>query len=100
MVCQHRSCVRSGSDAVLEALRVAAPGVLVAGTACMGQCSSGPTVKVMPDNVWYCQVTVADVEAIATQHLSGNEPVKQLLHPRFHPPETMFTEPGFTEPGR
>ena len=94
MVCQFRSCARSGAAEVLETLRAAAvPGVLIAVSDCLGQCSSGPTVKVMPDDTWYCQVTVPDVEAIATQHLYGDEPVKRLLHPRFHPPTDLVTEP-------
>jgi len=94
MVCQHRSCTRSGSAELLESLRAAAvPGVLVAASDCLGQCASGPTVQVMPDGVWYCRVTVQDVEAIATQHLYGNEPVQRLLHPRFHPSDDAFTQP-------
>lgn len=93
MVCQYRSCARNGSAEVLEALRAAVPGVLVTATDCLGQCSSGPTVKVMPDDIWYCQVRGPDVEAIATQHLYGDEPVKRLLHPRFHPPTVLATEP-------
>jgi (2Fe-2S) ferredoxin len=85
-VCQYRSCNRSGSAAVLAAFReVNLPGVLISASDCMGQCASGPTVRVTPDNVWYCRVKPEDVEAIATQHLQHDEPVERLLHPRFHP---------------
>ncbi|MFQ3615705.1 MAG: (2Fe-2S) ferredoxin domain-containing protein [Cyanobacteriota bacterium] len=85
-VCQYRSCERSGSAAVLAAFREAnLPGVLISASDCMGQCASGPTVRVTPDNVWYCRVKPEDVGAIATRHLQQDEPVERLLHPRFHP---------------
>ncbi|WP_202950945.1 (2Fe-2S) ferredoxin domain-containing protein [Prochlorothrix hollandica] len=86
LVCQHRSCQRNGSEAVLEALAaLGLPGVFASGTDCLGQCSSGPTVQVLPDRAWYCRVTVADVATIAQDHLLDDRPVQRLLHPRFHP---------------
>jgi (2Fe-2S) ferredoxin len=69
----------------LAAFQVAVPaGVFVNGSECMGQCASGPTVRVMPDNFWYCRIKVSDVGAIVQQHLQGDRPVEALLHPRFH----------------
>lgn len=90
LVCQHRSCSRSGSDEVLAAFKAAAPaGVLVSGSDCQGQCASGPTVRVMPDDTWYCRIRSHDIPAIVQQHLYHDQPVEQLLHPRFHPrPDT------------
>ena len=88
LVCQYRSCTRNGSAEVLAAFRVAAPtGVFVNSSDCLGQCASGPTVRVMPDGTWYCRVKPADVGAIVQQHLVSDQPVQSLLHPRFHPPE-------------
>ncbi|NJN87465.1 MAG: (2Fe-2S) ferredoxin domain-containing protein [Leptolyngbyaceae cyanobacterium SL_7_1] len=84
-VCQHRSCSRSGAAEVLAAFQAAqVPGVLASASDCMGQCSSGPTVQVMPDNTWYCRVKPSDVPMIVEQHLLGNTPVQTLLHSRFH----------------
>lgn len=85
-ICQHQSCQRHGSPAVLKAFQQTPlpPGVTVNGTGCLGQCSSGPTVKVNPDNVWYCRVTPADVPGIVVQHLENGEPVDALLNPRIH----------------
>lgn len=85
-VCQHQSCQRNGSFAVLKAFQDAnlPPGVTVSGTGCLGQCSSGPTVKVNPDNVWYCRVKPTDVPLIREQHLKNGEPVEDLLNPRIH----------------
>lgn len=62
-------------------------GVFVSATDCMGQCASGPTVQVAPDGFWYCRIKPDDVSVIVKQHLQGNQPVKRLLHPRFHPAE-------------
>lgn len=86
LVCQHRSCLRNDAATVLEFFQAAIPlGVFASGSDCMGQCGAGPTVRVMPDDVWYCQVKPGDVAAIVEQHLQADLPVKFLLHPRFHP---------------
>ncbi|MBD1909532.1 (2Fe-2S) ferredoxin domain-containing protein [Leptolyngbya sp. FACHB-16] len=86
VVCQNRSCLRSGSDAVLAALQAAAPsGTFVQATGCLGQCGAGPMVLVNPDGIWYCQVDVADVPEIVSEHFEGDRPVQRRLHPRFHP---------------
>jgi (2Fe-2S) ferredoxin len=85
-VCQHRSCQRSGSEAVLaEFQKHQAPNLMVSGSECQGQCGSGPTVRVMPDNTWYCRVRPEDVETVMQEHIAGGEPVERLLHPRLHP---------------
>jgi (2Fe-2S) ferredoxin len=86
LVCQHRSCLRSGSVEVLRRFQASAPAqVLVSDSNCLGQCASGPTVQIAPDGIWYCRVQPSDVDAIVEQHLQQNQPVTRLLHPRFHP---------------
>ncbi len=88
LVCQNRSCQRNGSDVVLAAFKQCTtemPSVFVAASDCMGQCSSGPTVQVTPDQTWYCRVTPDDVPQIVDEHLEADTPVDSLLHPRFHP---------------
>lgn len=86
LVCQYRSCSRNGAAEVLTAFQTAAPsGVFVTGSDCMGQCASGVTVKVMPDNFWYCRIKPEHTAIIVEQHLLHNQPVATLLHPRFHP---------------
>jgi (2Fe-2S) ferredoxin len=64
--------------------------VFVAESDCTGQCSSGPTVRVTPEQSWYCRVTPEDVTTIVDQHLMGDRPVESLLHPRFHPRADSF----------
>lgn len=61
------------------------PGVEVCAAGCQGQCNMGVTVRVLPDETWYCRVRPEDVPAIVEQHLQGGEAVERLLHPRMHP---------------
>ncbi len=85
-VCQYRSCQRVNSAAVLAAFKqYASPELMVAASSCLGQCGSGPTVRVVPDNVWYCRVRPKDVDEIVNQHIGQGKPIKRLLHHRFHP---------------
>ncbi|MBF0169986.1 MAG: (2Fe-2S) ferredoxin domain-containing protein [Nitrospinae bacterium] len=48
---------------------------------CLGPCGQGPVVVVHPDNVWYANVTEADVAEIFEKHLIGGKPVERLLMP-------------------
>ena len=85
-VCQYRSCQRFQSADVLAAFKQHASSELrVIASSCLGQCGSGPTVRVVPDNVWYCRVRPTDTNKIVEQHIEQGKPVRQLLHPRFHP---------------
>ncbi|WP_219898637.1 (2Fe-2S) ferredoxin domain-containing protein [Phormidesmis priestleyi] len=85
LVCQYQSCLANGSAEVL-AYFLANPvdNVTVIGSECQGQCNMGATVRVLPDEVWYCRVKPEHVAAIVEQHLKQGNPVPALLHPRFH----------------
>ena len=86
-VCQYRSCVRGGAEAVFDALQEQAATTedfVLSRSECMGQCSAGPNVRVLSDGTWYCRVTPEDVKAIVEKHIQNGEPVDRLLHPRFH----------------
>jgi (2Fe-2S) ferredoxin len=85
IVCQYRSCLANGSAEVLAAfVATKIPGVVVEGSGCQGQCSSGPTVRIIPEETWYCRVTLPDVSAIAEQHLKAGKVVEAKLNPRIH----------------
>jgi len=85
LVCQHTSCLAAGSAEVLAAFENAdLNGFQVTGTGCQGQCSSGPTVRIVPEETWYCQVKPSDVPVIVEQHLKGGKRVDAKLHPRIH----------------
>lgn len=77
------SCVQRGGDAVFNAFRELTGqrglvDVKVTFTGCLEPCMVGPTVLIVPDNVWYGGVTVEDVPLIIDQHLIGGEPVEFL----------------------
>ncbi len=85
-VCQYRSCQQQGSAEVLTAFTATAPAnVQVLPSDCMGQCSTSVTVRVTPDNIWYCRVQAKQVPLIVQQHLCNHQPVIEMLHPRLHP---------------
>ncbi|HEX2028799.1 MAG TPA: (2Fe-2S) ferredoxin domain-containing protein [Nitriliruptorales bacterium] len=77
------SCVQRGGGEVFNAFReltgqLGLVDVKVTFTGCLEPCMVGPTVLVVPDNVWYGGVTVDDVPLIVEQHLVGGEPVEFL----------------------
>ena len=85
LVCQHTSCLAAGSAEVLAAFESAdLNGFKAIGADCQGQCSSGPTVRIVPEETWYCQVQPTDVPLIVEQHLKGGKRVEAKLHPRIH----------------
>ncbi|MBE7381324.1 MAG: (2Fe-2S) ferredoxin domain-containing protein [Leptolyngbya sp. SIO1E4] len=90
-ICQHRSCMRSGSDQVLAKFQEhQSINVMISGCECQGQCGSGPTVRVMPGDTWYCRVQPEDVDTIVDEHLNGGKPVERLLHPRIHQTHSAY----------
>jgi (2Fe-2S) ferredoxin len=84
-VCQHRNCQAQGSEALLAAFVTAMAGEqgTVQGCECQGQCNLGATVRVLPDQLWYCRVKITDVPEII-EAMRGDRPVDRLLHPRLH----------------
>jgi (2Fe-2S) ferredoxin len=85
LVCQHRSCLANGSEAVLAAFEAAElTDFTVMGTGCQGQCTSGPTVRIVPEETWYWRVQPSDVPLIVEQHLKGGEAVDAKLNTRIH----------------
>jgi len=87
MVCQHSSCLVQGASKVLLAWQMAdiPEDVIVMTSGCQGQCSTSPTVRIIPEETWYCRVKPEDVNQIVEEHLKNGQPVNRLLHPRIHP---------------
>jgi len=97
LVCQYRSCLRGGGEAVFaafETLEQETGCFVLSSSNCMGQCSAGPNVQVLNDRTWYCRVTIADVPEIVEVHLQGGKRVDRLLHARFHP-QALGTDTGY-----
>lgn len=49
-------------------------------TGCFGFCEKGPIVKVFPDDVFYTEVKVSDVDEILKSHILGGQRVERLLY--------------------
>ncbi len=85
LVCVGGGCLASGSKAIGEAFREElarhglAKRVRVVETGCMGPCSIGPVVRVLPDGTFYRGIKPADAGDIVRQHLMGGRPVEALL---------------------
>jgi NADP-reducing hydrogenase subunit HndC len=103
LICAGGACLSSGEASVEDALRraLAKAGldgrVRLVPTGCMGACSLGPLVRVMPDDVLYVHVAPEDAEAIVEEHLAGGAPVERLLYrpdegaePIRHPADMPF----------
>jgi len=87
LVCCGTGCQASGSLEVYRELnKKLAPdtGVQVEtytkATGCNGWCEQGPLVKILPDDITYCHVAVADVEAIVEKTIKNGELIKKLLY--------------------
>jgi (2Fe-2S) ferredoxin len=86
LVCQNTSCLNNGSAKILALFKASnlPENVIVTGSECQGQCSVGTTVRIIPEETWYCRVKDSDVSTIVTQHLQGGKIVTEKLHPRIH----------------
>ena len=86
LCCGGTGCHASASQTLMANLRdeIRAAGleadVRVVQTGCFGFCAQGPIVKVMPDNVFYVQVTPDDAKEIVQKHIVGHEVVERLLY--------------------
>jgi len=86
LVCQNTSCLNNGSAEILALFKESElpENVTVIAAECQGQCSVGPTVRIIPEETWYCRVKAEDVTPIIKEHLWGGKRVENKLHPRIH----------------
>lgn len=100
MVCGGTGCVSAQSQQIVEKfkenLESAGYGeeVAVIKTGCFGFCGQGPIVKIHPDNVFYVQVGLTDVEDIVNEHIIKGRVVERLLYKE---PETEKALPKHDE---
>lgn len=74
LVCQNlreggaNCCMQRGAGelypALKAAIKAATGDVRVSRTGCLGQCLMGPTVVIMPDDIWLGEVTLEDIPKI------------------------------------
>jgi NADP-reducing hydrogenase subunit HndC len=86
MVCCGTGCQANGSMAVFQALRQALENSNETGvqtftksTGCNGLCEKGPLVKILPDDITYCQVQAVDVPEIVDSLKTGL-PLERLFY--------------------
>jgi len=91
-ICENRrpdghikgSCAEKGSEEItlLFKKRMAELGLnkenRVNSSGCLGACEFGPTVVVYPEQIWYGNVSVNDIEEIIQSHIINNVPVSRL----------------------
>jgi len=87
MVCCGTGCRANGSLEIYQALqqelsknkKIKAKTYTKA-TGCNGWCEKGPLVKIMPDDITYCQVKTKDVPDIVDKTIEKGEIIKRLLY--------------------
>ncbi len=100
MVCGGTGCVSAQSLQIVEKFKENLEGagygeeVAVIKTGCFGFCGQGPIVKIHPDNVFYVQVGLTDVEDIVNEHIIKGRVVERLL---YREPETEKALPKHDE---
>ena len=86
LVCHYRTCTKDGADAVLRMFqRQQIKNVVIETCGCLGLCGSGPMVLLLPDNIYYWQITPQKAQKIIETHLLENTPIPSMMHPRLHP---------------
>ena len=66
-------------------------------TGCVGPCSLGPVVIIKPDNTFYGNLKVSDVEKIVNKHLKDGQVVDELLVEEDGEKVENFTKLNFME---
>lgn len=86
MVCGGTGCQASGSIEVVKVLeeeRDAAglkDRVKIVTTGCFGFCEKGPIVKVMPENIFYIEVSAEKARKIFQEHIVNGKVVEDCLY--------------------
>jgi len=84
-VCCGTSCLASDSEAVLKALKevIIEKGleneVEASLSGCMGLCTQGPLVKVMPDNTMYQKIDCEIIKKVVQGQFIDKEPLREFL---------------------
>lgn len=86
LVCGGTGCRASSSKEIVSKLEECLKEhnldneVQVVTTGCFGFCEKGPIVKIIPDNTFYVQVKLEDVEEIVAEHIIKGRKVERLLY--------------------
>ncbi|MCI8662111.1 MAG: NADH-quinone oxidoreductase subunit NuoF [Hungatella sp.] len=86
LVCGGTGCTSSGSQQIMETLKVEiekqglTEEVSVVQTGCHGLCALGPIMIIYPDATFYSMVKVEDIPEIVAEHLLKGRVVTRLLY--------------------
>lgn len=103
MVCGGTGCVSSGSLEMVDSLKTKLTEkgyqdeITVIKTGCFGFCGQGPIIKIHPDNVFYVQVGMDDIDEIIDEHIIKGRTVSRLLYkePETHRPLPKHEDMSF-----
>ena len=85
LVCGGTGCIASQSDEMVVLLKEKVEAlnmeeeITVIKTGCFGFCGQGPIIKIQPDNVFYVQVQLSDIDEIMDEHIIKGRVVERLL---------------------
>ncbi len=89
LICAGTGCLSAGAEQIEEKfeeeIKKANLGEeydikeVINKTGCVGPCSLGPIAIIKPENTFYGNLNVEDVEKIVTKHLKNGEVVEELL---------------------
>ena len=88
-ICNSGSCTENGAADTTQALRdeIKSCGlhdqIHTSKTLCNGRCDDGPIVIVMPDNLWYKNVSPKVGKKIVYDHLKNGKPLEDFVLWRF-----------------
>ena len=86
LVCCGVNCLTSGNDIILDKFQsrikeMKLDNVInVTKTGCFGFCARGPIVEILPDKIFYTEITLDDVDKIIYKHLLKNQEIEELLY--------------------
>lgn len=86
LICGGPGCKASNADGIASVLDEELEkfgireNIKIVMTGCFGFCAKGPVIEIMPDQVFYVNVSNEDIVEIIEKHLIGGEPVERLLY--------------------
>ncbi|MDF1618378.1 NADH-ubiquinone oxidoreductase-F iron-sulfur binding region domain-containing protein [Petrocella sp. FN5] len=85
-VCFGAGCISAKCEAIYLALFESLnkfgieDKVKINQTGCIGACDYGPSLYILPDDIYYCKLVPQDIENIVKTHLIGNQVVKEKCY--------------------
>jgi (2Fe-2S) ferredoxin len=70
LICQNRPCRASNSSQIIKAFQAySLTNVELLGCSCLNRCGNGPIALILPQKIWYQNVTPHQVKTIVEKHL-------------------------------